>query len=362
MKAFSDLLKITDLWTHLQHSNKKVVLYGMGDGADKIIDVCNNKGIQIHGVFASDEFVRYQSFRGFTVKKYSEIKNELQEIIVLVSFATSLENVLDKIYSISNIDELYAPDVPVFGEGLFDSTYFAKNYNSFYSVYNMLADDISKKAYINIIEYKLTGDISLLKKCETDITETYTNIICPKNNSTYVDIGAYNGDTLKEYISFAGINIKAICFEPDERNFKKLAASAEEYKEAKITLINAAAWNKDESLTFYSRSGRNSAHTTAHKNLKIKTINAVRAENYIDEAVDFINIDAEGSDAEAIEGLSSVLERYHPTVSCAVYHRNEDMFKIPLLLAKYYKNFKLYLRHFPYVPAWDTNIYIKNGD
>lgn len=362
MNTFSDLLKTKDLWTHLAHSHKKIVLYGMGDGADKIINVCNHKGIEIHGVFASDDFVRYQSFRGFTVKKYSELKNELGEMIILVSFATSLDSVLENIYNLSRLDELYAPDVPVFGEGLFDLSYFVKNYNSFEKVYTMLADDISKNVFRNVIKYKLTGDISLLKNCETCVTEAYKNIICPAKNSVYVDIGAYNGDTLREYISFTEGKISAYCFEPDERNFKKLEKTASEFSDCDIKLINAAAWNKNQELTFYTRSGRNSAHTSFHKGVKEKIVKGVRADEYIDKPVSFVNIDAEGSDYEAIEGLSGVIEKYHPTISCAVYHRNEDMFKIPLLLSEMYGSCKLYIRHFPYVPAWDTNIYIKYGE
>lgn len=362
MSNLSQLLSISDLWTYLASSNKKVVLYGMGDGADKILDVCEQKGIKVYGVFASDEFVRYQNFRGFTVKKYSELKDEFSDIIILVSFATSLDSVLDRIYSLTTYDELYAPDVPVFGGGLFDSAYFSEHFAEFERVYDMLSDEQSKLVYLNIIKYKLTGDISLLKKCETDVTEAYKNIIQPKENSGYVDIGAYNGDTLREYISYAGEKITAFCFEPDEKNFKKLSMSSEEFESADIKLINAAAWNKNEELVFYSRSGRNSAHTTAHSSARAKKINAVRADEHIDKHIDFINIDAEGSDAEAIEGLSETINRYHPTISCAVYHRNEDMFKLPLMLAEKYKSYKLYIRHFPYVPAWDTNIYIKYGE
>ena len=362
MKKLSELLNVKDLWTHLAESDKKAVLYGMGDGADKILDVCEGKGIKIHGVFASDEFVRYQNFRGFTVKKYNELKEEFGDIIILVSFATRLDSVLEKIYNLSKLDELYAPDVPVFGEGLFDKMYFKENFEKFEKVYTLLADTISQEVFYNVIKYKLTGDISLLNKCETDVSEAYKNIISPKENSVYVDIGAYNGDTLKEYISFAGENITAFCFEPDERNFRKLSATSQEFPNADIKLINAAAWDKNEELVFYSRSGRNSAHTTAHKGLKAKTVCAVCADDFIDKFVSFINIDAEGSDAKAITGLSETIRKYHPVISCAVYHRNEDMFEIPLLLAEKYGNFKLYMRHFPYIPAWDTNIYIKYGE
>lgn len=362
MFNLEDLLETKDLWSHLQETPKPVVLYGMGDGADKILNVCEEKGIHISGVFASDEFVRYQSFRGFTVRKYSELHDELGEMIILVSFATRLDNVLEKIYNLSVSDELYAPDVPVFGEGLFDSVYFRQNFASFRSVFDMLSDEQSKKVYYDVIKYKLTGDISLLRECETPISEAYDSIIKPKPSSVYVDIGAYNGDTLAEYVSFAGKDVSAYCFEPDERNFKKLSENADALGIASAKLFNVAAWNKKEQLEFYSRSGRNSAHTTSHNGAKVKYINADRPDVFIDSDTDFVNIDAEGSDFNAIEGLSKTIERSRPTISCAVYHRNEDMFAIPLLLAEKYKNFKMYFRHFPYVPAWDTNVYIKNGD
>ena len=30
----------TDLWQYLQGTDKKIVMYGMGNGADKILNVC----------------------------------------------------------------------------------------------------------------------------------------------------------------------------------------------------------------------------------------------------------------------------------------------------------------------------------
>ena len=34
------LAEIKDLWSYLSESTKPIILYGMGDGADKILDVC----------------------------------------------------------------------------------------------------------------------------------------------------------------------------------------------------------------------------------------------------------------------------------------------------------------------------------
>ena len=64
---FSDNLVQSDLWTYLASTSKTVVMYGMGNGADKILAVCNRYNIEIKDFFASDGFVRGHSFHGKTV-------------------------------------------------------------------------------------------------------------------------------------------------------------------------------------------------------------------------------------------------------------------------------------------------------
>ena len=38
------------VWELLQQTKKPIVLYGMGNGADKIIDWCEANGVQVQGV------------------------------------------------------------------------------------------------------------------------------------------------------------------------------------------------------------------------------------------------------------------------------------------------------------------------
>jgi hypothetical protein len=40
-----------------------------------------------------------------------------------------------------------------------------------------------------------------------------------------------------------------------------------------------------------------------------------------------------------------------------MYHRNEDIFELPLLVKKLNPNYKIYIRHRLYIPAWETNLY-----
>lgn len=352
------ILDYTDLWTNLKFETAPILLYGMGDGADKVLNVCQQKGIEISGVFASDGFAKKKIFRGFEVTTLSEAEKKFGNFTVLLSFATSLEPVLENIRKISVNHKLYCPDVPVFGEGVFDSEFVFNNFDKIKKVYSLLSDDISKNNYINLILGKLTGVCDYLFTAETTVDEAYKEIIKPTFSSHYVDIGAYNGDTIREFLSFSGISASITAFEPDIKNFNKLIKYAEENEIDTTFFYNIAAWNKKETLTFYSRSGRNSSTDANRKNLKTVEISADMPDSYINTKVDYIKIDAEGSDKNVIAGLHNTINKYKPKLCCALYHRNEDIFEIPLILYELYGKCNIYIRHFRYLPAWDTNVYI----
>lgn len=347
-----------DLWQHLKETKKPIVLYGMGDGADKIICELEARNIAISGVFASDGFVREKTFHCHKVETFSSAKKRLGDMVVLVSFGTKLPEVLENICSISKECELYAPDVPVFGTGIFDMEYFKQNLLRLEKIYSLLYDETSKKAFVNSIKYRLTGKIEYLFECETDVHESYKNILKPEENCVYVDIGAYNGDTVKEFSCYSGNNIKVHAFEPDARNFRKLAAFAEKCEIKDINLHNTAAWDKKEELTFYSRSGRNSANTTSHIGAKATVINACDVDSIVKRA-DYIKIDAEGADLQAIMGAKRIIYECTPTMCIAAYHRTEDYFLLPETILDINKNYDIFFRHFRHVPCWDTNFYFR---
>ena len=112
------------VWTRLQEEARPIVLYGMGDGADKILDRFETLGITAAGVFASDEFVRGHSFRGFRVKKLSEIVEELgEDIVIVIAFASQRPEVLEKMYDLDARFDVVAPDVPVVPGPVFDAAF-----------------------------------------------------------------------------------------------------------------------------------------------------------------------------------------------------------------------------------------------
>ncbi len=333
---------MTDIWQILASTEKPIVLYGMGNGAEIMMKQLNKYGIKVSGFFASDDFVRGQSFMGHRVMTFRETKEKFPNMIALVSFGTQRKEVIDNILSLDC--EVYAPEVPVVGDDVFTLD-FAKDHKAeIEKVYSLLADEQSKKVFEEVILYKLDGKISHLINCQTTQDEMMSLFDFSQNES-YLDLGAYNGDTVLDFVNRVNMwkNITAV--EPDIKNFRKLIKNTENLEN--VVLVNKAISSKSEMISFSTSGGRNS---------RVGGENEIQATSIDDLNTDFtfIKMDVEGQEAQAIKGAANAISK-KPKMLISAYHRSEDIFKIPLLVHEINPEYRVLLRHLPYIPAWDTN-------
>lgn len=346
-----------DIWHYLKSSDKPILIYGMGNGADKIISVFEKYGIKYSDVFASDGFVRGHSYRGKLVISYSEACARYgNDINIVVSFGSKLPQVMDYIFSLENKHSVFAPDVPVCEGEIFNEEFFDSHLEELFEARNSLSDQKSKDIFDDIIRFKLTGRLRYLKSTATDEKEE-EYILKFSEYETFVDLGAYNGDTVRKYLNLCQ-NMKVIyAFEPDKRNFKKLFSYCHELNSIKAIPLNLASYSRKASLEFSSSGNRNSSASSqgSYQN-KIVIIDADAPDNICSSA-DFIKFDVEGLERESLLGCKRLISTYSPDLLVSMYHKSEDMYDLPLLVKKLNQGYSLYLRRNPYIPAWDLNLY-----
>lgn len=372
-----DIVK-TDLWQNLKCSNEPVYLYGMGDGAIKIMSVLAKNKIAVKGIYANDEYVRGHSFEGFRVMTFDEVKLlEKGGFISLLAFATEREPLLSFLYERAKQIKMYAPDVPVFpsydenGDMIvFDMNYFKTYEKEFNNVYSHLADDLSKATLQNVINFKLSGEVSYLKAISEPKEEIYTllkSTLSDKTDITYVDLGAFTGDTFLEFSEHFQVK-NAFLVEPDKHSFKRLEKTVAaflnkdfDYKKApKINCINAAAWSKNTTLLIDDKKGGRSTAISQLSNLQ--TAKSEISAIYVDDILkgskaDVIKLDVEGAEHEALLGAFNTIKKYKPKLMVSAYHRNEDLFSLFNQIMELNSDYKVYLRHHDYIPAWETCFY-----
>lgn len=339
------------LWEHLKNTDKPIVLYGMGNGADMIIEVLHDLGLSFSDVFASDGFVRGHYFHGKKVLTFSEIKEKYKDFIILMTFAVHDDETLSKVREMAEKYEFYSPTVPIAGKELFTIDFLKENEELFDKAYDMLADEKSKSNFVDVLNFKISGNVEYLFSCQTKKAELYENVLHLTDNETIVDLGAYDGDTIREFLSVTnGRYQKVYAFEPDAKNFKKLTAKTEELEN--IELFNLGAWDKKETRYFAKKKGRNS-----HEDPNGIPVQFDSVDNVVKDKVTFLKMDIEGSELKALEGARQTVQAYHPKLYVCAYHRNEDMFALPLKIKELYSGYKIYFRHHPYIPAWESNFY-----
>ncbi len=339
------------LWDCLKQTDKPIVLYGMGNGADMIIEVLEGIGLSFSDVFASDGFVRGHFFHGKKVLTFAEVKEKYEDFIILMTFAVHDRETIDKVKKMSEEYELYSPTVPIAGKGLFTLDFIKENDALFDKAYELLADERSKKDFLNVLNFKISGKLSYLFEAEYEKHLLYEEILHLSENETIVDLGAYDGDTIREFTGVTGGKYKKIiAFEPDAKNYRKLCAKTEALEN--IERYNLGAWDKKETLFFQKKKGRNSHQADEGIPVEFDSV-----DNIANEKITFIKMDIEGAELKALEGAKHTITKHLPKLYVCAYHRNEDMFTLPIKINELCSDYKIYYRHHPYIPAWESNFY-----
>lgn len=349
---------------------KPLVLYGMGDGADKLLAQLRRHGLNPAGIFASDEFVRGQYFAGLPVLTYQQAKKNFSDMVVLVCFGTERPEVLTNIKLIAKEQELYAPHMPLFGDSLFDENFWRLHQEELAAAAEVWADAASRAVYINYLSYMWTGRIDFLQQITVNRQAAW-QLLALQPGEAYLDLGAYDGDTALEFAELVQGNWRHIwALEPDVKNFAKLQARLQD-------LPNTNCWplavcQKSGSVLFRGSAGRNSAmfepekipdstEIISKKNYMVSAISLDDLQrDYLKEFPTFIKMDVEGAEESVLLGGRKMLignDNQRPKLAVAAYHRTEDIFRLPLLLKRLNPDYQLYLRHHPYIPGWETNIY-----
>ena len=344
----------TDVWDMIAASQKPIVVYGMGNGADKLIGRFEKYNIEISDFFASDGFVRGHYFHGMRVKSFSEIKEAYSDFVIVLSFASNREEVLAMLQQIDAEYDMYIPDMPVAGEDYFDKEFYNSHYDEILRAYNSLDDDSSKNMFAAIVNYKLTGRMSYLMNAYVTKDDLYRELN-QASTIRMIDAGAYNGDTVREAEQyFRGLK-EVIAIEPDPRNYKKLEKYAEQ-SSVKVRAINAAVWNEVGDGELMSAGNRNSSISSTssykHRDTDVSLISI----DSLSISVDFIKYDVEGAELQALMGSANTINRCHPAMLVSLYHRSGDIFEIINYLRREYPFYKMYLRRLRCVPAWEIDL------
>lgn len=232
-------------------------------------------------------------------------------------------------------------DIPIFSleelQGKFDNNTFyiaSTNYN--YDFIKMLID-------LGVSESKIV-DISG-KMLECYHTKQYFDlpVLTKQENEVFVDCGCFDGENSLMFTKWASnTKNKIYAFEPDLQNVSKCKEYFADNNIQNYELIPKGVWSGDTNLCFEANG--NEGSKLSDKGEIVIPVTSI--DSAIEGKVTFIKMDIEGSEYEALIGAKNHIEKYKPKLAISIYHKPEDIWKIPNLILSFNSNYKFYLRHY----------------
>jgi FkbM family methyltransferase len=131
-----------------------------------------------------------------------------------------------------------------------------------------------------------------------------------------------------------------VAIEPAPENLICLRRTfAAEIAAGRVLLVPKGVWDKEDILSLKVDRANSAADsfvldtTGQHDFIKVPltTIDKLAEELHLDR-VDFIKMDIEGAEQQALTGARSILARFHPRLAISAYHKPEDPKRIPVIV------------------------------
>jgi FkbM family methyltransferase len=222
--------------------------------------------------------------------------------------------------------------------------------------FSLWADTSSLREYLAQLRWRMLLDFEGLGLPVTHETYFPDDLVGGLSDEVFVDCGAFDGDTIARFLHRRGSLFRQIlAFEPDPANFRALqqyAAALPPAIQVRVAAHQLAVGARRDKVRF-SATGTEAA-AVGSGTLEVES--AALDEVLGDCRPTYIKMDIEGSELDAIMGARHSIERSLPVLAICVYHCQDHLWRIPLLIHSFSDQYRFFLR--PHLlEGWDLVCY-----
>ncbi len=226
------------------------------------------------------------------------------------------------------------------------SSFLKENSKELKTFYESLTDYRSKKTFYAVVNNWYNYDfINLGEVIEKHFPHYFDLDIIPGcQNEIFVDLGAYTGDTIKDFVTTYGIDSykKIYAYEITEESMHTLKENLSTYpriiysKKAVMDFVgNGSVINHEISTS------SNQVNNNEEGDLPITTL-----DEDIKDKITILKMDIEGSEIYALKGSERHLLKEQPALIISIYHGYEDFLKIWQYINSLGIRYKYYIRYY----------------
>jgi FkbM family methyltransferase len=207
--------------------------------------------------------------------------------------------------------------------------------------YTAWEDEHSRQLYLRFLEFRVGGNYADLPPIDAD--RQYFPVTVPpwKHPLRFVDGGAYDGDTLRSAAESQYEIEAAAVFEPDSVNCAKLREYVSSLGNKAIQVCPYGIYSTTDRLSF-AAGGSPSSRSDENGDTKIQM---VALDDFIPSfRPNLIKFDIEGAEYDGLLGAKRIIRENRPGLAICVYHRPQDMWRIPILVRSWGLGYSLFMR------------------
>ena len=214
--------------------------------------------------------------------------------------------------------------------------------------FDVWEDAASRAEYVAQVRFRLDADFDGLPHPVGHPQYFPPDLFAWSSDEWIVDGGAYDGDTVRALSTIHGNRFgHLLAVEPDPANFAKLTAVVNELPpevRARVECRQAALGAEARTL-YIDPTGTAASATSTEPSagtvaVQAETIDALVGRN----RPTFIKLDIEGFEIDALRGARETIRQHGPVLAVCVYHLQDHLWKIPLMLRGWRDDYALFLR------------------
>ncbi len=327
--------------------NKKIVgIWGTGLAGATTYEAAERLGVEIQFFLDNDEKKIGKKLNGKEIRSIQEMPPQAF-IIISANVRYQIHKQLEAVHAeYCYLDPNY---LFLWQPGKEPDEIFQSNSNQINKVYSMLADDASRKVFYNVLLHRAVHDLNLIWEVY-DERSYFGNPIVKQAKGCFVDCGAYQGDTLEEFLNQVGTQeYRYFALEADRGNYDILKKRCEERQLTNVYPLNLGVWDKKETL-YFCRGGDVTGDVSGkvvpsagddNVKMEVESLDHI----FSKESIDFIKMDIEGAEMRALEGARRSIEKSKPILAVSAYHLLEHLWQIPLFIREMSADYKIYFGH-----------------
>lgn len=345
--------------------NRPIVLFGAGRLGRTILAGLRQAGIEPVAFADNNPLLWGTSIESIDVLSLEEAKHRFDMSVFVVSIYTAapIRQQLRK----EGLIEISFPELAwLFPESFLPHGALEHPYKLFEQAdqvkqaLNLWVDEDSRQEYLGQIRWRMSLDDSILPPYLPQQEIYFSDVFTPSSDETFVDCGSFDGDTVREFIRRYPEFRSIVAIEPDQINYQNLQsyiASLPVELAQRVSAVNYAVGSTRGVVQFNETGSAASSVGSGALSVDCLPLDEILKESQ----PTFIKMDIEGAETDALLGARGVIEKHTPILTICLYHKQEHLWEIPLLLQSFNDQYRFVLRRYS-DQCWESVCYAIPAD